>query len=451
MQIEFHSILLRSGAEAMADNHRAYCRRRGYAHVQHAIGSPHNSARTLLVYKYSVVRQALAEAGEGAVLLFADDDAAVYSPLDALAVLGDAAHWIAQNENHRRPEGNFFMVRAGAAGLALVDGILDRLRDMPEAGVNRWAHLELDGIAAHPHDLLIDARHYPNLLFGPFGHHLPALSAYLLSFNPIAHPNAHDDRLVRIFVAHLNRTQEGGSPLFDMPGPDAQAPAPCPDYEVHQPGRPLALVMSYTPNIAHYAGWSAQNVAAYARRHGYTLHLYRDLPAALRERMAGNWIKPHLLTRHLADHQHVAWIDADILIHDLPKPLEQIMRDQPMVLARDIAGHAFNSGFMVFSNDATCRAYLERVQALIDEVQDKNGVYASGGDQPFFVAAWQALGGAAAVPLSDCVSVNSHPALHDGRSFMLHYMGYPDRFRALVMRHDAQCIAARFPALGDCR
>ncbi|MDZ4354970.1 MAG: hypothetical protein U1B84_00905, partial [Variovorax sp.] len=134
---------------------------------------------------------------------------------------------------------------------------------------------------------------------------------------------------------------------------------------------------------------------------------------------------------------------ADILIHDRRRPLASLLRGRPVALARDVSGYEFNSGFMVFSNTPACIAYLKRVQALIDEVDDKSGVYVSGGDQSFFVAAWQEAGGEAAMPLSDCVSFNSHPALHDADSFMLHYMGYPDRFRALAMRHDAQRIERR--------
>jgi hypothetical protein len=210
--------------------------------------------------------------------------------------------------------------------------------------------------------------------------------------------------------------------------------------------RPCALLTSYTPNIAAYASISERNVGIYAKRHGYAHHIYRDVPAFLQGRLTSNWIKPQLLLKHLADHERVAWLDADILIHDMNRPIESIMRGRSAALARDISNYMFNSGFMVFSNTPSCRSYLERVQAMIDEVQDKAGVYASGGDQAFFVAAWMEAGGAANMPLSDCVSFNSHPALYDKDSFTLHYMGYPDRFRALVMQHDAAQIESHFMA-----
>ncbi|MES2245831.1 MAG: glycosyltransferase [Pseudomonadota bacterium] len=432
--VRFHSILLRAGADAFADNHRAYCARRGYTHRLHAIGTPHNSARTLLVYKYSVVSAALADAPDGTLLVFADDDAAFLAPLPAPAVIGDAAHWIAENEHHHRPEGSCFMLRAGPEATALVNAVLDRLRIATEADTDRWAHRELEGIAAHPHHQLIDGRHYPNLLFARFGHYLPEVSAFVLSFNPAVHVDVQDRRVRGIFVDYLNTVLARDGRLYDdLPPP----PTGQPDYAVRNTGRPVALLTSYTPNIAGYATLSERNIAAYADHHGYTHHVYRDLPADLRGRVAGNWIKPRLLLKHLAEHEQVAWVDADILIHDRTRPLASLLRGRPVALARDVSGYEFNSGFMVFSNTPACIAYLERVQALIDEVADKSGIYLSGGDQAFFVAAWREAGGEAAMPLSDGVSFNSHPALQDSDSFMLHYMGYPDRFRAVVMGHDA--------------
>lgn len=60
-----------------------------------------------------------------------------------------------------------------------------------------------------------------------------------------------------------------------------------------------------------------------------------------------------------------------------------------------------------------------------------------------FVSTWEAAGGNATIPLSDCVSLNSHPSLYDADSFMIHYMGCPDRFRPVMMRSDASDIDRR--------
>ncbi|HWX00932.1 FkbM family methyltransferase [Collimonas sp.] len=449
VSVSFHSILLTAACDEVLENHRAYCQLHGYTHTTHAIASPDNGARTLLLYKYSLVRKILAAAPIDTLLVFADESAAVYIPLTIQEVIGAEAHWFAQCEFHDRPDACFFAMKSGPQALRLVDGILDQMRFIPDKGADRWNHAELADIPAQPYDQPIGAVHRAILLFTPFGHHLPGLSAFVLSFNPSVHQNTHDARIVELFVRYLNQVRARNGVLFDdIDSGLAGKPA----YEVVNPGKAVALVTCYTPNIAQYAVISERNISAYCLRHGYSHYIYRDLPQDLGKQVSGNWIKAILLLRHFDEHEQVAWVDADILIHDLARPLASITQGQSATLARDVSGHAFNSGFMVFGNSPACRAYLERVQALIDAVPDKSGVYASGGDQRFFISAWEEAGGAAAMPLSDCVSFNSHPALYDADSFMLHYMGYPDRLRAVVMRGDARRAAQRavaVPASGE--
>ncbi|REN19876.1 hypothetical protein DSI41_08020, partial [Mycobacterium tuberculosis] len=178
---------------------------------------------------------AVTDSPPDALLIFADDDAAIYSPIAAHDVIGDATHWIAENAHTHRPEGNFFMLRAGPAATAMIEGILERLRTMPDTGVDRWAHIELEGLSAQAHGALLDGRHFPNLLFAPFGHHLPDISTFVLSLNPTAHANVHDGRLASLFVEHLNASLQRGTPLFDnhLLQPLQALPA----YEVQDPGR----------------------------------------------------------------------------------------------------------------------------------------------------------------------------------------------------------------------
>lgn len=134
-------------------------------------------------------------------------------------------------------------------------------------------------------------------------------------------------------------------------------------------------------------------------------------------------------------------MDADILIHKLDQPLDSIAQGRHVTFARAVGGRDFNSGFMVFDRSEQALAYLGQVQGKIDAVPDKSTVYASGGDQRYFIDAWREAGDPAAIPLSDCVSFNSHPALYDAQSLMVHYMGYGSELRALLMRHDSRLIA----------
>ena len=368
------------------------------------------------------------------LLVFADESAVVYEPVAAGLVIGEAPYWIAQCSFYHRPDGCFFMLRAGAAALQWLDSILDALRYATEVDANRWSHFELEGIAATPNDQPLGSAQWSSLLFTPYGLHLPELPAFILSLNPTVHRNVHDGRVTGRFIEYLNAVQARGGRLYDDID---ETPITGAAFEVINPGGAVALITAYTPNIALYATISERNVTAYCRRNGYTHYIYRDTPAHLSDKMSGNWVKAALLLRHFDAHEQVAWIDADILIHSADRDIDEITRGQPFTFARDVSGFQFNSGFMVFRAVPECRDFLEQVQAKIDAVDDKRGVYASGGDQPAFVSTWEESGGQAAMPLSDCVSSNSHPALYDADSFMIHYMGYPDRFRAVVMRADA--------------
>lgn len=439
--VSFHSILLIHPCVAVLDNHRAYCARHGYTHTAHAIGSPGNSDRIRLIYKYSMARKVVAEARAGLLLIFADESAVMYEPLAADRVIGDAPYWIAKCAVYNRPDGCFFMLRAGPAALRWLDGVLDVLRDHEvNYGASRWDHFELEGIPATPYDQALDGAAWSSLLFTPFGQNLPEHSAYVLSLNPTVHRNVHDDRVTSRFVDYLNTVQARAGRLYDDIDMTPVSGAP---FEVVNPGQPFALITSYTQNISLYAVISERNITAYCLRHGYTHYIYRDTPAHLNRNITGNWNKAALLLHHFDSHQQVGWVDADILIHAFQHPIHEVTCKQSFTLVRDISNHRLNSGFMVFSNTLECRAYLDLVQATIDMVPDKFGVYASGGDQAAFVSAWETSGGNETIPLSDCVSLNSHPSLFDADSFMIHYMGYPDRFRAVVMRSDALDIEYR--------
>ncbi|WP_081894866.1 glycosyltransferase family protein [Burkholderia paludis] len=439
--VSFHSILLMHPADAVLNNHRAYCARHGYIHTAHAIGSPGNSDRVRLLYKYSLARKIVVEAPAESLLIIADESAVVYEPLAADCVIGDAPSWIAQCAIHNRPDGCFFMLRAGPAALQWLDRVLNTLRDHDiDSCVSRWSHFELEGIPATPYDQSLEGAECCSLLFTPFGHNLPEHSAFVLSLNPTVHKNVHDDRVASRFVEYLNSVQARAGRLYD----DIDlTPIVGESFEVVNPGRPVALITSYTPNIAAYAAFSERNVSAYCRRHDYTHYIYRDTPAHLNRNITGNWNKAELLLQHFGSHAYVGWIDADILIHSQQRPLHESVFQQPFTLVRDIANHRLNSGFMIFSDAPECRKFLEQVQNIIDAVPDKFGIYASGGDQAAFVSTWDSFGGEIAIPLSDCVSLNSHPSLYDADSFMIHYMGYPERFRAIVMRADSLEIDRR--------
>ena len=56
-----------------------------------------------------------------------------------------------------------------------------------------------------------------------------------------------------------------------------------------QPGRPIALMTLYTPNIGSYARVAERNFRRYCDTHGYTLYVHRDIPAEIGLNATGNW------------------------------------------------------------------------------------------------------------------------------------------------------------------
>jgi hypothetical protein len=437
--VDFHSILINGFSSPQLENHQAYCSLLGYHHKEHRLFSPNNSIRAKLLYKYNIILQALNTTPHNHLLVFADDAAVIYDSFPADDVLNDTDYWIAAHSNTGKGDACYMIFKNTLASKELIENALELIRITSDPELDLLSGFELANAKVQPFSPSERGGYYPNLPFASFGHTLPRISAYVLSLNPAAHPNLGDARTIDTFVEYLNSVRGRGITLYsDLPIEDA---ASVDDFEVTNPGRPIALITCYTPHISLYAQHSAKNVQEYCKRHGYTHYLYRNLPPQYLGKITGNWIKPKLLLEHFADHDKIAWVDSDIIIHDLNKPLTEIMQNNEMAIARDVSIYPFNSGFMAFSNTQNCRDYLEKVEQLIDTVLDKNGVYASGGDQSYFIQAWEAAGGHGTFPLSDSMSFNTHPAMYDNHTFALHYMGYPNALRALMMKNDIEHLS----------
>jgi hypothetical protein len=434
----FHSILINGTSKPQLDNHQLYCNKFGYDHKVLKLASSTNSIRVKLLYKYNHMLKALNNSHQYDLLVFADDTSVIYGSeisVELAVNYANCDYWIAAHSNTGKGDSCFMILKNNSASKQLIERALELIRITSDNQLDLLSGFELIDAKTQPFGLS-EGGYYPSLPFASFGHELPRISAYVLSLNPAAHPNLGDSRTTEVFVDYLNSIQTRGRGIqlySDLPNEEA---ATALDFEVTNPNQPIALITCYTPNISRYAQHSAKNVQEYCKRHGYTHYLYRNLPAQYRGKITGNWIKPKLLLDHFFDHETIAWVDSDIIIHDLDKPLTEIMQNREMAVARDVSIYPFNSGFMAFSNTENCRSYLSNVDQLIDEVLDKNGVYASGGDQPYFIQAWEAAGGHNAFPLSDLMSFNTHPALYDSGTFALHYMGYPNDLRALMMIND---------------
>jgi hypothetical protein len=98
----------------------------------------------------------------------------------------------------------------------------------------------------------------------------------------------------------------------------------------------------------------------YCEKHGY--ELTREIESYdNREPM---WNKIKLLEKKIKDYDYLVWIDADIQIHDMEKPLEffisNYMGSNDIMLATD-CGNEYNTGMWFF----TCSDYSKKILSLI--------------------------------------------------------------------------------------
>jgi hypothetical protein len=231
-----------------------------------------------------------------------------------------------------------------------------------------------------------------------------------------------------LFADHINHCDAKALPYLAADSHEFAAP-----YEVVNEHAPIALAMLYTPNIGEYGAIAERNLRRYCLRHGYALHLYRDIPADSGHNATGNWLKPWLLRRHLHAHDWIFWIDADVLVTDQRKPLESLLHDRDRVIAMDISWR-FNSGIMGFRNTQQNRDVLAEVEQTISGIADKSNTYASGGDQDVFIKVLDRHGMALDGELLDCTTLNTPYQLQSRASFMVHYMHMWPSLRALAMR-----------------
>ncbi|SAK81280.1 galactosyl transferase GMA12/MNN10 domain protein [Caballeronia hypogeia] len=435
-------------ARASFENHRRYCARHSYAHDYvdaSAVNWPH--LRTLL--KYQVLLRTLRDRADGDLVLLLTEDCLLLRdvPCETL-MLDETRDWIVQWD--------------GAGESRYVMAAFQLWRNTPAARerVQRiCSGTKFGGALASESDLLqaLEPLEFNAMIEGYFPVVLAAVHvdpvwaqwpAFALALADIpAAPKNHPvfADLRDLFAEHVNECQARGRPYVTLPSPGDDTAAP--DYEASNRISPIALAMLYTPNIREYGEVAARNLRRYCDRHGYALHLYRDVPSEAGKGASGNWLKPWVLRRHLADHEWVFWIDADVLVVDQGRPLEPLLEDRQRVIASDISWQ-FNSGIMGFRNTQENFDLLAEIEQTIGGVADKSSTYASGGDQDVFIKVLQRHGMADDRDLLDCTTLNTPYQLQTRDSFMVHYMHMWPSLRALVMHHGdaaSQMRGARRP------
>jgi hypothetical protein len=417
-------------------NHRRYADQHGYRHEWVDASSMPDSLQSRCLYKYQVLLHALRRAEPNELLLLLSEDAAIVDPVP-LEGLMDGRDWLlVRTESELLPQVDVQIWRNTTAVRESILEIFRRCRlyepIVPEAEL-------LARLDTHPWGLRI-AGAVPVM---QAGYNVDPLwdrertFAISIANAPAWPPNPQklgpNPRYRDVLVDRLNWSKATGFPTFSFP---EYATGETAEHSVYNPGQPIAIIMLYTPNIASFARIAEHNFYQYCHRHGYTLYVYRDIPADVGANTKGNWAKAFLLDSHIAQHEWVIWLDADVLIAGMDLKLESMLEDRDLLLAHDIANWRFNSGVMGFRRTARNEAILKDLITEIRSVDDKSGIYASGGDQHYTIMVLERHGLLNDDVVMEQVSVNTYWEYRRPDSFIVHYAGMWYSMRALVMAHD---------------
>ncbi|MGH8783101.1 galactosyl transferase GMA12/MNN10 domain protein [Paraburkholderia sp.] len=425
----------RRTAPASLHNHRYYARRLGYRHDYNDATAVTDRRPLCLLYKYEWLLHTLRRAAEGESVLLLSEDAAIVRVIPLERVLGDRNWLLARTSGHVLPQIDVQIWRNTPAGRAAVEAVVRRCRLGGEPVDSEAALFE--GLETVHYQSLIDGV-CPVMGAGynydPVWSRVPTFSISIDDAPEMPSNKGVTPRFRDILVTHVNGHLASGLPLFDFPVYEAPDSAERSTYGPF--GSRIALTTLYTSNIDSYGRIAERNFRRYCEAHGYTLYVHRDIPKEVGLEASGNWFKPWLLHAYLQHHEWVFWIDADVLIADLDQPLEPLLDNRDWLLARDVGQWAFNSGVMGFRRTERNNAMLGDLMADIAGVVDRSSVYASNGDQMYFIEAMNRAGLLDDAPVLDSTVFNTPWTLRRPDSFIVHYYGMWTEMRALMMAHD---------------
>ena len=425
-------------ATSSRDNHVEFCRRTQATHCEEPISSSADSLELGVLFKYQMVSDRLSQAAENEVLIFATEN--------ALFVRFEDFGRIMEGRDSLVTKGFFgvntemFVIRNNEANRIIARGMAARCRAFSEYGKFVTEEELLEAFpAVQDWDLTNGVLPIASMWSGQ---HPDLRGAPVIAVSLVYTPRLYSKygpRWRAVFARHLNACHAAGDTAFFNVAP----PSGCDTDEpltVYQPGRPIAVVMLYTPNIAGYARFGEASLRAYCERNGYTLYQHRDVPSDFQLEACGNWSKPFLLGKYLPHHEWVFWVDADILVMNPAVKLEQFTEGRERVLTADICGWRFNSGVMGFRNTEANAKVLESVLARVHETEDVKHTFSSQGDQYYFLEQTLSHGLCPEADSPDLISFNAlntpwYFAKPD--TFMCHFHGVSTELRMLFMSMNA--------------
>jgi hypothetical protein len=434
------------------ENHGAYCARHGYAH--RVVRFDHARARPMWdYYVLHSAKRALQSVPAGDLLMVATHECVVYRdiPLDRLMAGRDTLATLTRATPEDLPaqvQLNWLVLRHTPAGLAAIsEAIVGTHRrvvyspgwdgERAAAGLQPVAYyFQIDGVHLNI-NWQTDKEAWHNAVIFMMNT-LPWTRQFLDG-------KYHEDVLADArFLRTVRREAHASFMGAGFPRPPAPAALPDAPYEAFQAESRIALVVLHTPEIAEYARVAEPNLRRYCAHQGYAMHAYRRVPEWLDPAVNGTWHKADLLLRHFDQHEWVIWVDSDILVLDARQRLEPLLAGRDVVVAKDIGGWPFNAGVMGFRHTQRNREAIEDVRRRIGQIGDKSSVYVNGSDQPLWIEGLFESGVCDESTVLDLLSINTPHMLAGPDSFLVHYLGLPNRYRALYMAADDAEAARRF-------
>jgi hypothetical protein len=426
--------------DAVFRNHAHYCRQSGYPHAW--VEADHIQGEAMRYeYLYGQVLRHLRELDADDWLLFIDDDSVFVRPLRVEPLLEGRQRLIVDGPAGgavlRTPMTNMFVLRNTAESRAFV---LDRVRAW--SAVLALAADRYDTAAARPDGLLecnaVVAGSYVNVNWRVSNWHASA-ALFVVHLGPLWQQGADgrpgdetmfDRNLQGFLVRRANAALMHGEPLLAPASYPAASDAPVSSTNAQAR---IAFITLYTHHVEAYARVSEANVRRYCERHGYAYHVYRGIPAELDADINGTWTKSWLLKRHLPDHDWVIWIDADMIFLNPARAFDEFLDGRRLLLVKDIANWSVNAGLLGFRSTPENLDLLERIWQRIESVQDKSGLYSSGGDQQQVDQVLEAEGLAGAEHVIDNTTINTPPQFARGETLLVHCMGLGEPYRSAYM------------------
>jgi hypothetical protein len=415
-------------APEVLNNHKHYAARSGYRHETLVLAGIQTQTHRLLM-KYEAILHHLRGMPEMAALVCFSEDCLVLNPFPVETMLEGRQHLLMSLGGTTGKYQTAVQVWRNTKDVRAF--IVERIEQCKISGP---VHDEIELLASldyiEPHTELggVMCTMFCNPRFNPIWSKYPNLWTIVMSEEATyahIHPNFRN-----ALAEHINDHQQKGLRLFDF---SAQYPVPDEAFTVYNPGRPVALVTYYTPNVREYGAVAETNMRRYCERHGYTLYVYRQTPLEVGPGITGTWLKPWFLGKHLPHHDWVMWIDADILFIDQRKPLERLFEGRDIVAAHDIGPWVINAGFLGFRRKPAVLAFVNEIQQHVSAAPDKSSTYANGGDQTIIAHLLQDRLGWKLENGFDCMTINTPWYFQQPCSAMVHYMAIWTPMRAMLM------------------